>query len=110
MPMLRSRHRLWIRGGGSGIFTLPKPKPLAPVEGSRFEAFHAHNVTQPQSPSRDNPRPSMATEGVGTLSARIQEKLQCSLSLYPNVPMALPELELLFGGLIKQKHPEFSRQ
>lgn len=41
---------------------------------------------------------------MGTPAARAQEKLQHLLGLYPDAPVTLPDPELVFDGLVKQKH------
>lgn len=47
---------------------------------------------------------------MGTPAARVQEKLQRLLGLYPNAPISLPDPELVFDGLVKQKRPKPSKQ
>lgn len=81
------------------------------MQSNILEPVHAHNVTTPQSPSKDSPLLLAGhTEVMGTLSAHVQEKLPLSLRLYPDAPITLPKLELLFDGWVKQKHPKLSKQ
>lgn len=65
----------------------------------------------PRATARTVPSSVLATTGVmGTPAARVQEKLQCSLGLYPDAPITLPDPELVFDGLVKQKRPKPSKQ
>jgi len=93
-------------------FLLPQPKPLAQVHGNGPEPVHAHDITlltKPRAAARTITSSSLAG-AMSALTAHVQEKQQRSLGLHPDAPIALPDPELVFDGLAKQKRPKPSKQ